>query len=115
MKNYKAVDNEYKSADIMQNLIKLMLNSVYGKTIMKKTNTTSVIKSNGEELNTYIYNEYKKINTITKLNSRQSIVENKSVDDSSNFAHVGCLILSYSKRIMNEEMNVANDIEFYFF
>jgi hypothetical protein len=109
MKGYKATDNEYKSGDIMQNLIKLMLNSVYGKTIMKKTNTTSVIKSNGEELQTYIYNEYKKINTITKLNSRQSIVENKSVDDSSNLAHVGCLILSYSKRIMNEVMNVAND------
>lgn len=109
MKNYNSNDNEYKSADIIQNLIKLMLNSVYGKTIMKKSNSTLLIKENGENLNEYIYNNYNTIKTITYLNSTQSVIEQNGVDDSSNFAHVGCLILSYSKRIMNEVMNIAND------
>lgn len=109
MKKYKATDSEYKSADIMQNLIKLMLNSVYGKTIMKKNNSSKTIKTNGENLEEYIYNNYNTIKTITYLNKNQSIVESSGVDDSSNFAHVGCLILSYSKRIMNEVMSVAND------
>jgi hypothetical protein len=109
MKAHKATDPEYKSADIMQNLIKLMLNSVYGKTIMKKSDSSKTIKANGENLEDYIYNNYNTIKTISYLNSTQSIVESNGVDDSSNFAHVGCLILSYSKRIMNEVMSVAND------
>jgi len=109
MKKYKANDAEYKSADIMQNLIKLMLNSVYGKTIMKKNDSHKLIKDNGVNLEEYIYNNFNTIKDITKLNTNQSIIENVEVDDSSNFAHVGCLILSYSKRIMNEVMSVAND------
>jgi hypothetical protein len=109
MKAHKATDPEYKSADIMQNLIKLMLNSVYGKTIMKKSDSTKTIKANGDNLEEYIYNNYNTIKTISYLNTNQSIVESSGVDDSSNFAHVGCLILSYSKRIMNEVMSVAND------
>jgi hypothetical protein len=109
MKKFNSTDSEYKSADIMQNLIKLMLNSVYGKTIMKKNDSHKLVKSNGENLEDYIYNNFNTIKNITKLNLLQSVVETVGVDDSSNFAHVGCLILSYSKRIMNEVMNVAND------
>jgi hypothetical protein len=86
-----------------------MLNSVYGKTIMKKSDSHKLIKDNGVNLEEYIYNNFNTIKDITKLNTNQSIIENVEVDDSSNFAHVGCLILSYSKRIMNEVMSVAND------
>ena len=109
MKNHKTTDSEYESADITQNSIKLMLNSVYGKTIIKKSDSHKLIKENGENLSDYIYNNYNTIKTITYLNKGQSIVEQNGVDDSSNFAHVGCLILSYSKRIMNEVMGLAND------
>jgi hypothetical protein len=109
MKNHESSANEYESADITQNLIKLMLNSVYGKTIIKKTDSHKLIKANGENLEDYIYNNYNTIKTITYLNKEQSIIEQNGVDDSSNFAHVGCLILSYSKRMMNEVMGLAND------
>jgi len=109
MKNHDSSANEYESADITQNLIKLMLNSVYGKTIIKKTDSHKLIKANGENLEDYIYNNYNTIKTITYLNKDQSIIEQNGVDDSSNFAHVGCLILSYSKRMMNEVMGLAND------
>jgi hypothetical protein len=109
MKKYNTEQKEYKSADIMQNLIKLMLNSSYGKTIIKKQDTEKIIKVNGDELEDYKYNNFNTIKQTIYLNERQSIVEKYEFDDSSNFAHVGCLILSYSKRIMNEVMNIAND------
>jgi hypothetical protein len=109
MKQYNSENDEYKSADIMQNLIKLMLNSSYGKTIIKKQDTEKIIKVNGPELEDYKYNNFNTIKQTKYLNERQSIVEKYEFDDSSNFAHVGCLILSYSKRIMNEVMNTAND------
>jgi hypothetical protein len=109
MKKFKADAEEYKSADIFQNLIKLKLNSSYGKTIIKKQDTVKLIKNNGDELNDYRYNNFNTIKVTKFLNDRQSIIEQYEHDDSSNFAHIGCLILSYSKRIMNEVMNTAND------
>jgi hypothetical protein len=114
MKHYKPEDDKYKSADTMQNLIKLMLNSAYGKTIIKKQNTSKIIKYTDtpaeiEEFNKYRWNNFDTIKVIKYLNDESKIVEQYKYDDSENFAHIGCMILSYSKRIMNEVMNIAND------
>lgn len=114
MKQFKAEDQQYKSADTLQNLIKLMLNSAYGKTIIKKQKTKKIIKyietdEQKEEFDDYRWNNFDTIKIIKYLNEGSRIVEQYEYDDSENFAHIGCMILSYSKRIMNEVMNIAND------
>ena len=42
------------------------------------------------------------------IDAEETFVQN-AIDDSYNLAHVGVLILSYSKRIMNEVMGLASD------
>ncbi len=101
--------------DAMQNTIKLMLNSAYGKTIMKKSKTRKVFRKNDEK-DDYIVNNFNNIHKIDVLSKSQYIIEIDKYDDSYNLAHVGILILSYSKRIMNEVMDLAsnNDIVIYY-
>ena len=114
-----------KSNKALANVIKLMLNSSYGKTIMKNTNTEkkiikttntsynkenntweTVVKSNFEN---YVYNNFNTIKNYRKLNEHNYEVERICADNSYNRGHIGCAILSTSKRIMNEVFNVAND------
>lgn len=94
----------------MQEIIKLMLNSSYGKTIMKKAKTKKYIVDN-DKLGQYITNHFNNIVSCTKLSDQQTSVIKDCYDDSYNLSQVGILILSYSKRIMNEVMNIANDNE----
>lgn len=99
---------EISKNEVYEKLIKLMLNSVYGKTIMKKSYNKKIIVKN-EVSEQYLYNNYHTIKSMKKLNTRQNIFDSYDMDTSSNYAHIGGLILSYSKRIMNEVMNIAND------
>ena len=101
---YKSEKNE-----AMQQILKLMMNSAYGKTIMKKSYTSKkiIIKKNEDN---YIYNNFNTIRTIEKLNrAKQKIIEEDSIDTSYNLSQVGVMVLSYSKRIMNEVFNIANN------
>lgn len=109
MKTLKENDEQYKALDIQQELIKLMLNSIYGKTITKKTKEKEIIKTKGTKTNDYIFNNYNTIKNIEDINDNQKIIKCLDVDTSANFGHIGVLILSYSKRIMNEILNIAND------
>jgi hypothetical protein len=110
----------------LSNTIKLMLNSAYGKTIMKKSNTeTKIIKTLEKKYNpktkeweeknkicnfhNYIYNNFNTIKTWRPMNKTCIEVEKICSDDSYNRGHIGCAILSMSKRIMNEVFDVAND------
>ena len=112
----------------LSQVLKLMMNSSYGKTIIKPSKTQTKIipmkekKKNpdtGEyEINdkvypweNYIYNNHNLIKKTRLMNNEEKVeVEIMSVDNSSNLGHVGCAILSMSKRIMNEVFNTANDI-----
>ena len=111
----------------LSNVIKLMLNSAYGKTIMKKTKSEKVIvkkskwkkSKNGKwekkedcNLESYIYNNFNTIKSIRPINDDIHEIERIKADDSYNRAHIGCAILSTSKRIMNEVFDVANDNEY---
>ena len=115
----------YKSEknDAMQSVIKLMLNSAYGKTLIKKSlikkeliqNCNDEKRKNYKEIKERYYARINKkfhmIKTIEKLNDNQSVLVMDHYDDTYNLAFVGCAILSYSKRIMNEVFNVANDLK----
>jgi hypothetical protein len=112
-----------KTKKALANTLKLMLNSAYGKTIMKKTNIKKKIihvnawkKENNKwvckvntNLNDYIYNNFNVIKSYRKINDNQYEFETICADDSYNRGHIGCAILSTSKRIMNEVFDVAND------
>jgi hypothetical protein len=101
--HYKKEGNE-----AMQQILKLMLNSSYGKTIMKKSTVKKTIMNNDKVLDNII-NHYNNIISLKPLNKFQTLITSNKYDDSYNLAPVGSMILSYSKRIMNEVMNIAND------
>lgn len=113
-----------KSNPALAETIKLMLNSSYGKTIMKKANTevkiiknqskkgkdgNAILSSVDDVFQTYVYNNFRTIKSFRKVNEYNYEVERLKVDDSDNRGHIGCAILSTSKRIMNEVFDIAND------
>lgn len=165
-KEYKSWKNEDGQA--RQQAVKLMLNSIYGKTLIKPSTTKIIIKSNrqikkkqgvllkdkdGNQITTevtilkedsdgkmytekgiknvrgpmqdvrdkngelvYIYpaKSYLKKNFniidhfVEEKYITKFIVANNHFED-RNSAHIGCAILSLSKRIMNEVMDIANE------
>jgi hypothetical protein len=92
----------------MQQIIKLMLNSVYGKTITKKSKSKNVYMAVGKT-NDYVYNHYNLVKKIDHISKKQNKIVVSNYDDGYNLSHVGVMVLSYSKRIMNEPMSLAND------
>ena len=102
-----------KTNTALANTIKLMLNSSYGKTIMKTTKTeTKIVKTTNKsyDLNTkkwvvnqktdferYIFNNFNTIKYYRKLNDNSYEVERTKSDNSFNRGHIGCAILSTSK------------------
>jgi len=91
----------------MQLILKLMMNSSYGKTITKKTMTRKVI-INDNKKEQYIANYFHLIKEFKQITDRQWEITLDAVDTTYNMAQVGSFILSYSKRIMNEVFNIAN-------
>ena len=100
---YKEDENES-----LQLCCKLMMNSIYGRSILKQTKECVQVVSE-EEKDNVIWSKFSTIKKFEKLNSRQYKVYLDKLDDSANFCHVGVSILSYSKRIVNEVLDVAND------
>ncbi|MEI7510488.1 MAG: hypothetical protein WCJ62_13615, partial [Flavobacterium sp.] len=71
-------------------------------------NTAQGKEENGQS-KSYVCNNFNTIKEFVKINKSQTQVLQNAIDDSYNLAHVGVLILSYSKRIMNEVMGLASD------
>ena len=93
---------------VLGDVYKLMLNSAYGKTIMKKSNEKLIIKSE-KYFNDYVYNNFNTIKSTQKINDYAYEIKSIDFDNSYNRNHIGAMILSYSKRIMNEIFNICND------
>lgn len=104
----KQKSKKTSEGDIKQELYKLILNSAYGKTLLKSSCEKDVIVKK-ENFNKYVYNNFNTIKHAKKLSDNQYIITQYSTDDSYNRAHCGIAILSMSKRIMNEVMGTAND------
>jgi hypothetical protein len=116
---------KYKTTNkSLANVIKLMLNSSYGKTIMKRVKTETVIVQTNrsvynksrkrtevqgiDKFNNYMYNNFATIKSYRRINLLVCEVSRICADNSHNRGHIGCAILSTSKRIMNEVFDVAN-------
>jgi hypothetical protein len=119
---YKELAKTEPKYEAIQQTIKLMMNSSYGKTILGKSTTeikylkknkydskTKKWTENNEAKNDYIYNHFNSIYSIRDINNTIFSVKKYCVDNSYNLCQVGSLILSYSKRIMYEVLNTAND------
>lgn len=91
--------------------IKLLMNSMYGKTILKPIETKTIIKDGIEAFNKYVSYNYNHIESITQVGDRYFIKKVKSIMSHYNYCHCGVEILSMSKRIMNEVMTLAEDLD----
>ena len=88
---------------------KLLMNSIYGKTIQKAIDKDSVIKKDWNETKHYVYRNYNSVVDFYKIHdSKKWKVESlKAIDEHFTFNPVGIEILSMSKRIMNEVFYLA--------
>lgn len=93
----------------MATIIKLILNSTYGKTIPKKS-YEKIHYVNVDDFDKFLYKNFSNIKgAFYKVNKKQYEITTATTDDSYNLASVGIKCLSYSKRIMNEVMGLASD------
>jgi hypothetical protein len=99
-----------KNKNPIESVFKLMLNSSYGKTLLKPIDEeTKYVKAS--ELDKFIGMNYNYIKYIHKINDRSSAVKViKPTNDHYNYCSCGVEVLSMSKRIMNEVMCLAEDI-----
>lgn len=91
---------------------KLIMNNAYGKSIMKPIENEIKIFTNEQKFETFIdrnYNWINSFNTYGKDNNKYKVKVVKKLSDHFNICQVGVEILSMSKRIMNEVMNLAED------
>ena len=90
----------------LQMSLKLLMNSSYGKTILKESKyKIRVVK----DLMKYVSKNYNQIIQAKKYGKNYAIKILNDRYEHWNRAHIGCGILSGSKRIMNEVMGLAND------
>jgi hypothetical protein len=98
---YKAEKNKP-----MADSIKLMCNSIYGKTIQKRDYTRKKMVPR-KRVEDYIDKNWTTIISWRHISDRQTEVTEQRMDLSYNRGHIGCMILSYSKRIMNELIDIG--------
>jgi hypothetical protein len=96
-----------KTNEPLATMIKLIMNSIYGKTGQRIGETKTIFKSN-EQADKYIYDHFGTISLIEKNDFNTKITE-RICDDSFSLNYVACSILSMSKRIMNEVFSVMDD------
>lgn len=105
---YKTSELEpYRSMRVVEKILKLILNSAYGKTITRMSEYETVIKTNKTK-DPYIYNNYYNIRSCDDLGHHILIDRYKEKNDHWNRPHIGAGVLSMSKRIMNEVMDIAD-------
>ena len=98
-----------KEGNSLQEIIKLILNSAYGKSIQKPVET-SIIYVNDKNKDECIFKKFNMFKSGEKINDEQWLLKfNKGINNQ--FANVlfGALVLDMSKRIMNEVMCLAED------
>lgn len=99
-----------KEKNPIQVVYKLIMNSSYGKSIIKPEKENTKLKNSEEDFIKCIEYNYSIFKMGIKITDNLYIIkEDKSVEDHFNFPQVGCEILSTSKRIMNEVMCLAED------
>jgi hypothetical protein len=89
------------------NMIKLIMNSIYGKTCQRRCNERVVYKDH-QQAESYYFQNFGIIKEYAPNRYNTRIVE-KEFDDEFSMNFIGSAILSMSKRIMNEVFDIMND------
>ena len=98
-----------KNKNPIENVYKLLMNSAYGKTILKEIDE-EIKYIPAKELNDFMCKYYNHIKECEEINETSYVVKMyKSVSSHFNNSHCGVEVLSTSKRIMNEVMTTAED------
>ena len=92
-----------------QMVIKLLMNSMYGKTITKPIETDTVVKDNQKDFEKSMSYNYDYIESVLKVDDIYYIKIVKSILSHYNYVHCGVEIVSMSKHIMNSVFDCAND------
>ena len=107
-KHYKSVHNP------IEQTFKLVMNSVYGKTIMKELNYRHKLIRGDEQFDRYELKNYNHIQSVDKLFGSDvyqvKLIESLLYD--YNLAHFGSIILSMSKRIISEVFCLGEELGF---
>lgn len=105
-----------KEGNPAEQIYKLIMNSGYGKSIMKPVESESRIFDNQDAFDVYLSRNYNWITSWCKFGTKTEVKSVKTLVSHFNIAQVGTMILSWSKRIMNEVMTTAedNELEIYY-
>jgi hypothetical protein len=105
----------------IQAVYKLIMNSAYGKTILKPiTDDTEIVskfkynsktKKFEDNWKTYLGKQYNYIKEFTETKKVMIVKKHKSILDHFNNAHIGVEVLSKSKNIMNKVMCMGEDLK----
>ena len=94
-----------------QMVIKLLMNSMYGKTIIKPVGTDTIVKDSRDDFEKYISYNYNYVDSVIEVNGKFYIKKVISILPHYNYVHCGVEILSMPKRIMNKVFSSASDID----
>jgi len=98
-----------KAGNPVEMVYKLIMNSSYGKSIMKPIESESRFFDDEKDFGVYLSRNYNWVTSFVKFGSKTKVNSVKILNEHFNIAQVGVCILSMSKRIMNEVMCLAED------
>lgn len=104
---------EYKKQkNPLQSVIKLIMNSIFGKTLIKASKYKNEFVNTQQEYYNMITCYTNLINVIHVINegSKYRVQIKEDMDEHINMCHIGSLILDQSKHIMNRVMCLAEDL-----
>lgn len=104
---------EYKKQkNPIQNTIKLIMNSIYGKTLLKPQKYENKFVNNLKEYWNILDSQLDLMNIAYEIehNKKYRVKIINDMDEHANMVHVGALILDWSKHIMNRVMCLAEDL-----
>ncbi len=95
----------------IESVLKLILNSVYGKTMLKPIEHKLVYKRGGADADKYMSKNFNEIEQSEHMcdSDLMKFKLIKPINNHYNFSPFGIIILSMSKRIMNEVFSVARN------
>jgi len=99
-----------KNKNPAQMVIKLLMNSMYGKTILKPIEVDTVVVPEWR-FEKYINYNYNFIQSCIHVHDKYYVKKIKTIINHYNYCHCGVEVLSMSKRIMNEVMTLAEDLK----
>lgn len=104
--------NKKKTGNPIQVVYKLIMNSGYGRTLLKPVESTSRIYNTTSEMREQVSFNYESIKSAINISGTDKWVVKKwaPIDRHFNQVHIGVEVLSMSKRIMNEVLCTADDM-----